>query len=109
MAYTKKRSSPSIVISKKKTSSTVKRSSASQGVTIHGWDDDDWGKESDFLILVKKTGYYNFSLNGKQYFCDERKDTSKITNEVLFYAFNGGKNAQDKKKKKKGKITITKK
>ncbi len=107
MAYIKKRSSPSIVISKKKTSSTVKRSSASQGVTIWG-DLDDWKEDSDSLILVKKTGYYNFWIDGKHYFCDERKDPSKITNEVLFYAFNGGQSAK-KKKKKKGSITITKK
>lgn len=69
-------------------------------------DIDDLPTDSDLLILVKKTGYYNFWINGKHYYSDERVDTSKITNSVLIYAFNGGK---EDKKKKKGKISITKK
>lgn len=82
-----------------------------QGVTIFknknstkDWFDED----SDFLILVKKTGYYNFTVDGKHYYYDQRIDTSKITNSLLVFAFNGGKKEEDKRKKK-GKITIKKK
>lgn len=82
-----------------------------QGITVFKskQDQDDWFYEdSDFLILVKKTGYYNFTVNGKTYYYDQRVDTSKITNSILVFAFNGGQSKEDKKKKK-GKITITKK
>ena len=82
-----------------------------QGITItkntsgssgkKDWFDED----TDFLILVKKTGYYNFTIDGKQYYCDQRVDTSKITNSLLVFCFSGGNDD----KKKKGKITVTKK
>lgn len=64
--------------------------------------------DSDLLILVKKTGYYNFWIDGKHYYYDERMDASKIENSLLLFAFNGGQSAE-KEKKKKGKITVTKK
>ncbi len=100
MAYVPKR----ITVTKKKTGTSYNSKK-----NVSDWFDDNWfSEDSDFLILVKKTGYYNFSVDGKHYFCDERTDTSKITNSLLVYAFNGGQSAQ-KKKKKKGKITITKK
>lgn len=63
--------------------------------------------ESDFLIVVKKTGYLDLWLNGKHYYYDERTNPSVIDNSVLLLAFNGGK--KEEKKKKKGKITVTKK
>lgn len=79
-----------------------------QGITVLSSKKgkDDWFDEDDTLvILVKKTGYYNFSIDGKQYFYDQRVDASKITNSLLIFAFNGGSD----NKKKKGKITVTKK
>lgn len=82
-----------------------------QGITVFkgNQDEDNWfSEDSDFLILVKKTGYYNFTVNGKTYYYDQRIDTSKITNSLLVFAFNGGQ-SQEEKKKKKGKITISKK
>lgn len=79
-----------------------------QGITVFKGKKDWFDEDSDFLILVKKTGYYNFTVNGKTYYCDERIDTSKITNSLLVFAFNGGQSAEDKKKKT-GKITVTKK
>lgn len=62
---------------------------------------------SSLLIAVKKTGYYNFSIDGKTYYYDERINTSTINQEVLLLAFGGGKAATQKKKK--GQITVTKK
>lgn len=62
---------------------------------------------SSIFVAVKKTGYYNFSIGGKTYYFDDRMDTSKISNEVLLIAFNGGK--EEDKKKKQGKIVVTKK
>ncbi len=105
MAYVpRKPSQQRITVSKKKTGSSY-----GSKKDISDWLDDNWfSEDSDFLILVKKTGYYNFTVNGKHYYCDERIDKSKLTNSLLVYAFNGGQSAQ-KKKKKKGKITITKK
>lgn len=82
--------------------------SASQGITVWGSSDEEWPTDSDLLILVKKTGYYNFWINGKHYFYDEREDTSHISNNLFVFAFGGGKR-EDEKKKKKGKITIKKK
>lgn len=80
-----------------------------QGITVtssKSKDIKDWfDEDTDFLILVKKTGYYNFSIDGKQYYFDQRVDTSKITNSLLVFCFNGGNDD----KKKKGKITVTKK
>lgn len=64
--------------------------------------------DSDLLILVKKTGYYNFWIGDKHYYFDERIDTSKIENNILFYAYNGGK-SKEKEEKKKGKIIVKKK
>lgn len=81
---------------------------ASQGVSIWGKKDKWVEEDSDLLIVVKKTGYYNFWINGKHYYADEREDKSSILNSVSVYAFNGGQ-SQEKKKKKKGKITVKKK
>lgn len=81
--------------------------SAHQEITIFGGNNEPLS-ESDLLILIKKTGYYNFWINGKHYFYDEREDTSHISNNLFVFAFNGGK-SEDEKKKKKGKITIKKK
>lgn len=90
-----------------------------QGITVfknNVKDEDDYAEQSSqsssssyktLVIAVEKTGYYNFSVGNKKYFYDERIDTSKITNHVLFVAFNGG--TEESKKKKKGKITISKK
>lgn len=84
---------------------------AHQGITVfkNKKSQSDWIEEdSDLLILVEKTGYYNYWIGDKHYYCDQRIDTSKITNHVLLFAFNGGQSKEDKKKKK-GKIVITKK
>lgn len=81
---------------------------ARQGVTVWGRKGATLQSDSDLLILVKKTGYYNFWINGKHYYFDERVDTSRIENNVMLYAFNGGQ-SKKKEEKKKGKITVTKK
>lgn len=81
---------------------------ASQGVIVFPHKKGEWVEpDSDLLILVKKTGYYNFWIDGKHYFYDEKLNPSHIENSVLLLAFNGGK--KEEKKKKKGKITVTKK
>lgn len=64
------------------------------------------GNQSVF-IAVKKTGYYNFSVNGTRYYCDERINTRTMNQQVLFVAFSGGTKATQAQKK--GKITVTKK
>lgn len=80
---------------------------ARQEITIWGQGDSNL-EDSDLLIVVKKTGYYNFWVNGKHYYSDEREDKSTVLNSISVYAFNGGQ-SQEKKKKKKGKITVKKK
>lgn len=81
---------------------------ARQGATVWGKKGKTLQSDADLLILVKKTGYYNFWIDGKHYYFDERLNPSYIENSVLLYAFNGGQSAK-KEKKKKGKITVTKK
>lgn len=84
-------------------------SSASQGITIFPFPkDSDWSSDSDYLILIKKTGYANIWINGKHYYWDERIDKSHIENSALIFAFNGGK-SKEKEDKKKGKIIVKKK
>lgn len=78
-----------------------------QEITIFG-DDDTSLSDSDFLIVIKKTGYLNLWINGKHYYYDERIDKSKIDNSVLLFAYNGGK-SKEKEEKKKGKIIVKKK
>lgn len=62
---------------------------------------------ANFIIVNRKTGYLNLTLNGKVYYYDERIDKSVIENDVLLIAFGGGK--KEEKKKKKGKIVVKKK
>lgn len=80
---------------------------ARQGVTVFGKKGKTIQSDSSLLIVAKKTGYYNFSVDGKRFYYDERMDTSTVNQEVLFIAFGGGQKAT--KKKKKGKITVRKK
>lgn len=63
--------------------------------------------EANYLIVNRKTGYLNLELNGEVFYYDERIDTSVVENDVLLIAFQGGPKIT--KKKKKGKITTTKK
>ena len=83
--------------------------SAKQGVKVLPSKKGTVGLQlgQNLFILVKKTGYYSFSLNGQTYYYNEKMDINKISQEILLLAFNGGANSSQKKKK--GKITVTKK
>lgn len=60
-----------------------------------------------YLLITKKTGFVYLTVNGKIYYYDEKYLANSINELGLPEAFGGDKKAQQKKKK--GKITVTKK
>lgn len=60
-----------------------------------------------YILITKKTGFVYLTINGETYYYDERYPAKSINELGLPEAFGGGKKAQQKKKK--GKITVTKK
>lgn len=59
------------------------------------------------IVVTKKTGFVYLTINGKPYYYNEMYPASSINQLGLPNAFGGGSKAQQKKKK--GKITVTKK
>lgn len=76
-------------------------SRASQGVKVLAQKKRDKGQ---LLLVTKKTGFVDVTINGKQYYYDEKQEWKTINELNLREAFGGTTSAN-----KKGTIVVTKK